>query len=61
MGMEPCCGKNPAGKLVGESQRRRRAVGIDAGSHQPFDFIGAVEELARWSPVELKMAMRVYP
>lgn len=34
---------------------------MDTGSHQPFDFIGAIEKLARWSPVELQMAMRVYP
>lgn len=61
MRMEPCCGENPAGELLGESHRLRGAVGIDTGSHQPFDFIGAIEKLARWSPVELQMAMRVYP
>lgn len=61
MRMEPCGGENPSGELPGETQRRRRAIGIDAGSHQPLDFFGAIEKLGRASPVELEMTMRVNP
>jgi hypothetical protein len=59
--MQPRCGQHAARKLLGESQRGLRTVGVDTRDDHPRHLPCAIQKLRRLTPIELQVTVCVDP